>query len=366
MSTNYKVLCITDRSDLPETQLFIGLHKQGVDIEIMCNPTGQHYHKLGQAGITTHELVLKGRYNKNGIKFLKHHFQKHSYDIVYCFNNHAVTNLILATPGQKFKIVSYRGIVGNLSMWAPTSWLCHLNPRVKRIACVCNAVRDYIHGLRLLGLRVPTEKPLTIYKGHDISWYDNPAADLSEFGLPKDAFIVTFAGRDRPRKGLDYLIDSANHLPENLPIYYLLLGKLENNQKLKDKIANTPYKDNFIFAGFRNDAPAVFRASDTFVLPSTEREGFARAVIEAMASVTVPIVTDVGGMPEIVENGKSGFVVPRKNGKKIAEAITKLFENGALKNQMAANAQLRIQDNFHTTTTVANTKDMFEDLLKRR
>ena len=364
MSTNYKVLCITDRSDLPETQLFIGLHKAEVDIEIMCNPTGKHYQKLLENRITTHELILKGRYSRKGRQFLKAHFEKNRYDIVYCFNNHALTTLLLALPDGQFKIASYRGIVGNLSPFAPGSWMCHLNPRVIRISCVCNAVRDHIRSLKAPGVKIPAGKPITIYKGHDISWYDQPPADLSSFNLPEDAFIVSFAGRDRPRKGVKYLVDAANHLPKGLPIYFLLMGDLKKSKKLKKKIKETPYAKNFILAGFRDDAPAVMRASDTMILPSTKREGLARAVIESMASETVPIVSDVGGLPEIVINEKSGFVVPKKNSQAIAEAIMKLVNDPQRKKKMAKRAQERIQKHFHISTTVRQTKEMFEDMLQ--
>ncbi len=360
---NYKVLCITDRSDLPETELFIGLKNSGVDISVICNPTGKYYDRLARSGIITYDLILNTRFSLSGIRYLKQHLQKHAYDILYCFNNKAASNVMIATRGMNFKIATYRGTIGNISFVSPASLTTHLHPRVNRIVCVSNAVRDHIVQMNFLWKKVPPKQVVAIYKGHDISWYRQPPADLSEFKLPQNAFVVTFAGRNRPHKGIDYLIDSARYLPSDAPVYFLLLGKLENDKKLRTKIENSPFKKNIILAGFRNNAPAIFAASDAFIMPSTKREGLSRAVIEAMSSETVPIVSNVGGLPELVVDSECGFVVPPENAEAIADAIMKLFNDPDKKHRMAKAARDRIKNNFNIATTVSNTKKMFEDLI---
>jgi glycosyltransferase involved in cell wall biosynthesis len=361
--TNYQVLCITDRSDLPETELFIGLKNAGVDISVICNPTGNYYDRLARSGITAYDLILNTRFSLSGIRYLKQHLQKHRYDILYCFNNKAASNVMIATRGMNFKIATYRGTVGNISFTSPSSLTTHLHPRVNRIVCVSNAVRNHIIQMNFLGKKIPTDQVVAIYKGHDISWYRQPPANLSEFKLPKNAFIVTFAGRNRPHKGIDYLINSANYLPPEAPVYFLLLGSLEEDKKLLAKINRSPFKKNIILAGFRKNAPAIFAASDAFIMPSTRREGLSRAVIEAMASKTVPIVTDVGGLPELVIDNKCGLVIPPRNAKAIADAIIRLFSNPDKKHQMAIAAQDRIKNDFNIKTTVINTQKMFENML---
>ena len=359
----YRVLCITDRSDLPETELFIGLKNAGVNIDVLCNPTGKYYDKLARSGITAYDLILNTRFSLSGIQYLKQHLQKHPYDILYCFNNKAVSNVMIATRGMNFKIATYRGTVGNINFASPASLTTHLHPRVNRIVCVSNAVRDHIIQMNFLGKKIPPDQVVAIYKGHDISWYRQPPADLSEFKLPKNAFVVTFAGRNRPHKGIDYLIDSARYLPPDAPVYFLLLGRLEDDKKLRAKIDSNPFKKNIILAGFRKNAPAIFAASDAFIMPSTKREGLSRAVIEAMSSKTVPIVTDVGGLPELVIDSECGFVVPPQNAKAIAAAIMRLFTDPDKKHQMAMAARDRIKNDFNIATTIINTQKMFEGML---
>lgn len=360
---NYRVLCITDRSDLPETELFIGLKNAGVDISVICNPTGKYYDRLIQAGVTAYDLILDTRLNIPGIRYLRRHLKQHTYDILYCFNNKAASNVLMATRDMDVKIATYRGTVGNISFTSPSSLTTHLHPRVSRIVCVSKAVRDHILQMRFLWKKIAPHRVVAIYKGHDISWYRQPPADLSEFNLPNNAFVVTFAGRNRPHKGIDFLVDSAGHLPPDAPVFFLLLGRLQNDRKLIAKIHASPMKDHFILAGFRSNAPAIFAASDAFIMPSTKREGLSRAVIEAMSSETVPIVTDVGGLPELVIDGESGFVVPPMDASAIADAIMKLLENPVEKRQMAIAARDRIQHQFNIRTTVDETRKMFEDMI---
>ena len=130
---------------------------------------------------------------------------------------------------------------------------------------------------------------VAIYKGHDIAWYRQ--ATRGPLGIQSSAKCVChhICGRNRPHKGIDFLVDAARYLPAETPVFFLLLGRLENDRKLRAKIDTSPMKDRFILAGFRNNAPAIFAASDAFIMPSTKREGLSRAVIEAMSSETVPL-----------------------------------------------------------------------------
>ena len=360
---SYRLLCITDRSDLPETELFIGLKKAGVDITVICNPTGKHYDRLKNSGVPIQALVLKSRLDPSGVKYIARQLRQNSYDIMYCFNNKAASNALVASRKNPIHIVTYRGTVGNVGFLSPSSWTTHLHPRVGLIVCVSHAVRQHLLNLRLLGLKIPPHKVVTIYKGHDPAWYDRPPADLSEFNIPTDAFVVGFAGRNRPHKGIQILIDSARWLPENTSVHFLLVGDLKKDKKLRRKIAQSPYKANIHLTGYRRDAPALAAACDTFIMPSTKREGLSRAVIEAMAYGIPPIVTDAGGLSELVVNQESGLVVPVKNPHAIAEAIMDLLDHPERQQSMGRKAHERIRTRFNISRTIQETKAALANLL---
>lgn len=360
----YRVICFTDRSDLPETELFIRLQKAGVDIEVACNPTGRHFGRLQKSGVCIHELIVRSRFSFQSMQNIHKILAKRHYDILYCFNNKAASNLLMVTRGQKYKIITYRGTVGNVSFLSPASWTTHLNPRVNRIVCVSKAVQKHLVDMRFLGLGIGPQKAVTIYKGHEPTWYRSPPADLArDFGIPAGAFVVGFAGRNRPHKGIGHLIDATRHLPGEANIHFLLLGRLTEDRSLKRKIAQSPHASRIHLPGFREDAPAVFAACDAFIMPSTKREGLSRAVIEAMAQATTPIVTDVGGLPELVQEGQSGLVIPPMDSEAIAKAILRLYEHPEQRRQMGIHAQERIDSIFHINRTVEQNMLMFQNLM---
>jgi glycosyltransferase involved in cell wall biosynthesis len=359
----FKALCITDRSDRPETELFIGLKKAGVEISVIGNPTGKHYHRLKEAGVDSYDLILKNRFDIQGIRFIRGVLAQKHFDILYCFNNPAASNALIASRGMTLKIITYRGTIGNVSFLSPASWTTHLHPRVNRIVCVSNAVRDFLIHIQLWKLRLKPENVVTIYKGHDIAWYQTHPANLDEFHIPGNAFIVGFAGRNRPHKGIDDLLNAAEWLPKDVPIHFILMGKLETDKRLCRLAEISPFNDRIHFTGYRSDVPAVAAACDTFIMPSTKREGLSRAVIEAMSLATPPIVTNVGGLPELVTHQENGLVVPPNDPAAIASAIMELYEHPDKKKKMGEQAKLRIQNQFNIATTIAKTRQLFEQVI---
>jgi glycosyltransferase involved in cell wall biosynthesis len=104
-------------------------------------------------------------------------------------------------------------------------------------------------------------------------------------------------------------------------------------------------------------------ACDVFVLPSLRREGLPRAVIEAMAYRTPPIVTNCGGSPELVEDGVSGLVVPPGDDGAIANAVRKLAADPAVREDMGKAARERIRLHFNIENTIRKTLKLYQAVL---
>lgn len=359
------VLCLTDACDRPETELFIGLKKAGFDVDVMCNPKGRNYQRLVDEGMAAQPIALKNRFDKEGTAAIRKQLSRKKYDIIHAYNPRSLACGLRASRGTDIRIVAYRGVIGNISFLNPESWITFLHPRVSKIVCVADAIRDYLASVRLLWMHIPDSKLQRIYKGHDLGWYQDPAADLAEFGVPEGAFVVCCTGRDRPRKGFDVLVSAIDKLPADVEVHLVLVGDVINNQELKAQIAGIRHPERVHFTGYRQDAPAIARASDVFVLPSTEREGLPRAVIEAMAYGVAPVVTNVGGMPELVENEVSGLVVQQKSPDALASAIERLYRDRELLARLSSAARERIAGDFHTSRTVRETGELYKSLTGR-
>lgn len=145
--------------------------------------------------------------------------------------------------------------------------------------------------------------------------------------------VVIWAGRLVPVKNLPLLLEAARLLqPQALNIRYIIAGDGEDAEKIRN-LRDSYNIRNIEFLGFRNDLPAIFAEGDVFILTSLN-EGFGRILVEAMATGLALIATNVGGVPEIIQDGINGILIPSRDKQQLAGAIRKIYRNPKLRHQM--------------------------------
>jgi len=353
-----RVLVFNPFNDRSETAMYLALVKAGVELELICDPSAAEKEILRNGGVVITEMQIRHRLDINAIRNLRRKLKQDKYDIIYTTLNSCLSVSLIASIGIDVRQVSYRGTIGHLNRWDPASWLTYLNPRIDRIICVSEAVKKY-----LLSLNLPASRLVTIYKGHDPAWYANlKAPPLSAFGIPEKAFVIGFTGRMRPVKGVDILIQAAHCIPKNHDFHFILAGEVKD-PGITALASDPRIRDKFHFIGVREDAAAIAGKCDVFVMPSIAREGLPRSVIEAMAQGVTPVVSDVGGMPELVINNESGLVAPPGNPEALSKLISYLADNPGKRKKMGQNAKKRISDTFNINTTVSKTLALFQEVV---
>jgi len=210
---------------------------------------------------------------------------------------------------------------------------------------------------------VPPERLVTIHKGHDPAWYcDKPATTRADLGLPDDAFVVGFVGRIRPVKGVDVLLRAAALLPSGLNVRLLLVGDI-HDRRVRALVQDEALHERAHLMGHRKDAPALMRLCNAFVMPSVEREGLPRSVIEAMAQGIPPVVSGVGGMPELVIDGQCGRVVPPRDPEALAAAIRELAEDTERCAEYGERGRARITEQFNVSDYIKQTLELYRELV---
>ena len=359
----FTVLCVTLWSDRAEAATFAGLQRAGCEVVVYCAPGCTFIPQLTAAGVRVVQLAIRKRRDDEAIARLRAELAEHDYDIVYLLHNRAVSNGLLALKGfPKPKVVLYRGIVGNVSPFNPMSWRRYLSPRVDRVVCVADAIRRYFVDMRFFGWRLPPEKFVTIYKGHDLAWYRDPPADLAAFGVPAGAFVVGCVANMRPRKGIEVLVDAFGRLPVESQAHLLLVGNMQG-RRLDAAIAANPNRARIHRVGFQKNAPAIIAACTVSVLPTLRREGLPKTVIEAMAYGVPVIVTSAGGSAELVVDGESGLVVAPGDAAALAAAMERLRTNPELRARLGTGGRNRIDEHFNTRTTVARMLALYRELV---
>jgi glycosyltransferase involved in cell wall biosynthesis len=172
-----------------------------------------------------------------------------------------------------------------------------------------------------------------IYNGVDIEAIQhavNPPATRAELLIPNDALVLLVAARLHPMKGITYLLNAMPTVLKKFPQTILLLvGNGPERQSLEAQIATLHIESSIRFLGWRDDVPRLLALANIVVQPSVNLETFGYTLAEAMALGKPVVATDVGGMPEVVENGVTGFIVPRRNPQALANAIIEFLDNPA-------------------------------------
>jgi glycosyltransferase involved in cell wall biosynthesis len=164
-----------------------------------------------------------------------------------------------------------------------------------------------------------------IPNGCDAEHFKNLNKDIcrKKLNLKKIEKIILFVGRLHPVKGIQYLIDamvSIEKYDKNAKL--LIIGDGEERYNLESYVNKRKLKDSITFIGElpHSELPQYFAASDIFVLPSLS-EGFPNVLLEAMASGLPIIATNVGGVPDIIQENINGFLVEPQNPNEIGKKL---------------------------------------------
>lgn len=187
---------------------------------------------------------------------------------------------------------------------------------------------------------------------------DPPQAETSNL------LIVGTIANLYPTKGIEYLVEAASHLRKldfrgksNFPIF-LIIGEGPERPKLEKLIQKYNLKNNFFLLGHIPDAYKYLKAFDIFVLPSL-KEGFPYAILEAMSAGLPIVATKVGGVPEIIDSGNTGWLIEPKNSHDLAEKITTLLKDENLRENLSAYAKQIVTKNFSLAAMIEKTKEIY-------
>lgn len=195
-----------------------------------------------------------------------------------------------------------------------------------------------------------------------------------EFGFDESTFVVGCVARLIPWKGQRYFLQAAKDLASKYPnIKFLIVGDIPSpkyisyKEELKTLVVKFGIKDKVIFTGNRKDIKNVISALNILVLPSgsaSQQEAFGRVLIEAMCLGKAVVATAQGGIPEIVEDGKTGILVPPQDPVALGEAIEYLYERKEEILQMGQRGRERVETLFSCEKSVRQLEEVYCELIE--
>ena len=177
----------------------------------------------------------------------------------------------------------------------------------------------------------------------------------ARYGIPTDHCLILCPRRLVPKNGLEFLVESIPLIRRRFNgVTLLIAGDGPEREKLQARVRELALQDSVIFAGNQDnsDLPQFYADSDIVAIPSL-KEATSIAGLEAMASARAVVASNVGGLPEIIEDEVSGLLVPPCNPEALSLAITRLIEAPELRNQLGLAARACVERKF-TWDQVAN------------
>jgi glycosyltransferase involved in cell wall biosynthesis len=205
-----------------------------------------------------------------------------------------------------------------------------------------------------------------IYNGVDaLPNYEQTDVDRcrEELGIPKTDYIVGVVGNLYPVKGHQYLIDGIPLILEKTPnTSFLFAGRGQLESQLKEQVYRLGLDKRVHFLGLRQDISRILAMLDVFVLPSLS-EGLSMAILEAMIAGKPVVATQVGGNPELVLAGETGYLVPPQDSRALALSLTTLLLNREQALQFGAKGKNRAEGQFSLRTMVQAYQSLYEERL---
>lgn len=242
--------------------------------------------------------------------------------------------------------------------------------RTSAIVCMTEAVRQHCrqHG-------ITHERLLVIYDALDPADFvpRRSREDVrGELGIPAHAPVAGVVGNIQEWKGQLVFVDALSRVRERIPeVRGVIVGGVHRAgqryyDRLLARVRELRLGDAIIVTGFRTDVPDVMHALDVVVHTSVRPEPFGRVILEGMLCGKPVVASAAGGVPELIEHGRTGLLVPPGDAAALADAIETLLGDTAVRTAMGEEARRATEERFRLARHVAEFEQLYRALGEER
>lgn len=236
------------------------------------------------------------------------------------------------------------------------------------VVAITGFTRDYLRN----EYGVPRENVSLVYQGTDVRRFaPDPGREAEarrRYPVADGAGpVLGCLGSFEPRKGQTVLLDAIERLRTRLPgVRLLMVGDGPDEEMLKARVVEKGLSDHVAFLPFTSEPEYVFPLLDALVLSSLTKEGLPNVLLEAMAAGVPVVSTRLAGTPEVVHDGRTGFLVEPGDAAALADAIVRLCEDRAVTERMAGEARALMTGKFDKRTQFRRFRQLFAELSERQ
>jgi len=318
--------------------------------------------ELRDAGVTVIELDRRRRLQPVAWLPLVRHARRHGIDVLHChkFGSNAWGAVIAPLIGAPV-------LVTHEHSWSFTGDRRRMlvdrhviAPRAAAMVAVSS-----LDARRMVEIEhLPRDKVRVIPNGIVTPRVADPLALRRALAIDPEVPVIGFVGRLRPEKRVDLILTAAATLLGERKVHVVLVGAGPEEATLRDQVREASIADAVTFLGFRADATTLAAGFDVAVLAS-DREGAPLTLLEYMALGRPIVTTSVGGIPEIVEDGRDAVLVPPGDAASLAGAIGRLLDDPAERLRLGSEAAARQAAQFSFEEMTRRVERLYLELLGR-
>ena len=334
--------------------------EMGFDTAVVCRPRSKFYSFCQREKIPHFVIPMRNELDFVSGFRIASICRRLKFNILHLHSAHALSFGLWAKLFYKRpRLIAVRRVVFPIRR----NWISHFkykNRYLDRIVSISEGVKRV-----LVDAGVPTGRIVTINSGIDLGKFDSisPPGDFREsLGIPKGDILVGTVAAITEEKGYPTLIGAAKVVVENCEnVTFLAVGDGPDREEMQGLARKSNLDGKFIFTGFREDVGNFLKSFDIFVLAS-RMEGLGTSVLDAQA-VGLPVVaTSAGGIPEMVADGRNGFLVPPGDKASLAEAIMRLVRDEVLRKKLGKNAKRDVK-RFDIERTIEENIGLYREVL---
>jgi glycosyltransferase involved in cell wall biosynthesis len=342
-------------------ELAFGPHRSALGV--FCNssnPSIELYEVALREGFESHLIACKGQIDRSAMADIRDLVGRTGADVVH-------------THGYKADIYSYFALrdtamplVSTCHTWYDTDLVVSIYGKIDRyvlrkftrVVAVSHEVRK-----RLLKAGVSAEKIRLVRNGIDLRLYDGANASLRASAAVKSELMVGLVGRLAWEKGVDLFLEAAAEVLVEIPeTTFKVVGDGPERAKLERLIDGLNIRESVNLLGRREDMTSVYASLDVMV-SSSRKEGMPMAVLEGMASGLALVATAVGEVPTVVEDGRTGILVPPGDAGQLSAAIIELLHNPEKRRRLGNAARHLIEEEYSATRMTADYLRVYQEAM---
>lgn len=217
-------------------------------------------------------------------------------------------------------------------------------------------------------LNLGKDKHLTINNGIQKSEISIPKKEFKKkYSIPENKLIVTVGANLEKRKGHIFLLEAVLQIkreyPQSLNLFFIFAGNGQEKSDLEKYITENKLGESVLIIGHIPDIFNLINASDFVILPSIANEDFPFIIIEAMSFGKPVIGTEIAGIPEQIENNKTGIIVKPRNSEELKLAIMRLTTDPLLMEKFSIEAKKRFDTLFEMSISIKKYNNLYKSLL---